>query len=51
MSGSPMVGETGGAEVARKMNDGGNRGVVSRVGGWIATPGAGIFLLGAIMAM
>ena len=50
MSGSPTVGATGGAEVARKMNDGGNRGVVSRVGGWIATPGAGIFLLGATLA-
>ena len=50
MSGSPTVGEAGGAEVARKMNDGGNRGVVSRVGGWIATPGAGIFLLGATLA-
>ena len=50
MSGSPTVGETGGAEVARKMNDGGKRGVVSRLGGWIATPGAGIFLLGATLA-
>ena len=50
MSGSPTVGETGGAEVARKMNDGGKRGLVSRVGGWIATPGAGIFLLGATLA-
>ena len=28
----------------------GNRGVFSRVGGWIATPGAGIFLLGATLA-
>ena len=50
MSGSPTVGESGGAEVARKMNDGGKRGVVSRLGGWIATPGAGIFLLGATLA-
>lgn len=50
MSGSPTVGETGGAEVARKMNDGGKRGLVSRLGGWIATPGAGIFLLGATLA-
>jgi len=50
MSGSPTVGETGGAEVAGKMNDGGKRGIVSRVGGWIATPGAGIFLLGATLA-
>ena len=50
MSGSPTVGETGGAEGARKMNDGGKRGLVSRLGGWIATPGAGIFLLGATLA-
>ena len=50
MSGSPTVGETGGAESAGKMNGGVQRGVVSRVGGWIATPGAGIFLLGATLA-
>ncbi|MEY5061254.1 MAG: hypothetical protein RIS45_1175 [Planctomycetota bacterium] len=50
MSGSPTVGETGGAEGAGKMNGGVQRGVVSRVGGWIATPGAGIFLLGATLA-
>jgi hypothetical protein len=50
MSGKATVGEYGGAEVAGGMNAGGKRGIVSRVGGWIATPGAGIFLLGATLA-
>ncbi|MFZ9880890.1 MAG: SIMPL domain-containing protein [Phycisphaerales bacterium] len=44
----PHAGTRGGA--GGSMQEQARRGVLSRVAGWVATPGAGVFLLGAALA-